>query len=573
MMTAQAPQQHSLTPQQAVALAAELTEKGRLAEAEALCRKLAAAAPGFHPALFQLALIALQVQKPPVAAELLTQCIRLAPAHAPYYTALCEVARRMNKMDLSLTAGQKAVELAPDDAGAYYNFGVALAQSGRTDAALSAYRRALMLNPAHGLAANNLGTLQERAGDVEGAQKSYALAAQINPRHFEAQNNLGAILCAKGELEGAIAAFEQAIEANPAFVHAHYNLSSLKKYTKDDAHLKALETVLRQSEKLSAEERMRFSFALGKALEDTGRYDEAFKAYETGNRIKRQSLTYNEGGLLRNTEKIIKGYDKKTAKSHARAGCMDPTPIFILGMPRSGTTLTEQILSSHSAVTGAGEVSDFSDALQEISGHSAETDYMPWLATADDETLTRLGENYIARLRARAPGARHITDKMPGNYYYIGLIRKVLPQAKIIHTVRDAMDTCLSNYARLFNETMPFAYDLAELGRYHQNYSRLMAHWRKVLPKNAILDVAYEDMIADQEGQTRRLLKHCGLGWEESCLAFHKNDRLVKTASIAQVRRPIYTSSVARWQKFGDNLAPLRKALDDKLPQPKEDAA
>ncbi|MBI1215978.1 MAG: tetratricopeptide repeat protein [Alphaproteobacteria bacterium] len=573
-------QQNNLTPQQATALAAQLTQAGRLAEAEGLCRKVVAAAPGFHPALFQLALIALQVGKLPVAAELIAQAAQLAPQHAPYQTTLCEVCRRMGRLDAALDAGKKAVETAPHDSSAWYNLGVALAQSGQAQDALAAYRRATVLDPANGLAANNLGTLLEKSGDIDGAQKAYAQAVRINPKHFEAQNNLGAVLCERGELPAAIEAFENAIAANPGFVHAHYNLSSLKKYTPDDAHLKALEEISERANALTAMERMRFAFALGKALEDVGRYDEAFAAYETGNKLKRREINYNEANVIANTDSIIAACGKEMMQN-AAGGCPDDTPIFILGMPRSGTTLTEQILSSHSAVAGAGEVPDLADAIEEVTGLPAGADYSAWLATADDAALKRIGESYVARLRRRHPEAKRITDKMPGNYYFIGIIHKALPNAKIIHTPRDAMDTCLSNYARLFNETMPFAYDLRELGHYYANYARLMAHWHRVLPEGRILDARYEDTVADQEGQTRRLLAHCGLDWEDACLDFHKNDRLVKTASIAQVRKPIYKTSVARWERFGKKLDPLRAALDephggltgDENTKRKEDAA
>lgn len=554
-----------LSPEQAFQLAGQLSSMDRLAEAEELYRKILTANPSFHPAMFQLALIAVRVGKIALAAELMAQTLLIAPENISYLISMCEICRRANRLDAALAAGQKATTLAPDNSDAWYNFGLALADATRRNDAISAYRRSLMMNPQNNLAANNLGAALEQQGDVVSAEKFYAQAVAVNPKHFEAQNNLGAVLCTRGDIEGAKTAFENSIAANPYFIHAHYNLSSLKKYTTDDAHLAALENIARQSTAgYTTDERIRLCFALGKAREDTGNYDNAFAAYALGNGLKRQQINYNEAALVRNTDAIIAGFDAKMAKGKKTAGSQDVTPIFVLGMPRSGTTLTEQILCSHPDVAGAGEVSHLADTVAEFTGGNAEADYTAWLAKADDAALKSLGDAYVSKLRALYPDAKYVTDKMPGNYYFIGLIHKVLPRAKIIHTPRAALDTCLSNFTRLFNETMPFAYDLAELGRYYSNYERLMEHWHKVLPEGRIFDIRYEDTVADVEGQTRRLLEHCGLPWDDACLAYYKNNRLVKTASIAQVRQPIYASSVERWKHFEKHLAPLRNALERK---------
>jgi tetratricopeptide (TPR) repeat protein len=553
-------QQQTMTPDQAMAQAQQAFEAGRLPQCENICRRIIEAVPGYAPAWFQLGMIAVRSDKMPLAADLMAEAVRCAPQEGAYRRSLCEVYRRLGRLKEAVAEGRGAVILMPQDTDAHYNCALALADAGDAAGAAAEYRAALACDPAHGLSANNLGTVLEKLGQEDEALKAYAQAAAINPRHAEAQNNLGAIYSARGELDRARACFEAAIVADPGFVHAHYNLSTLKKYTPDDPHLAALEAVARQAQALPEGARLRFCFAIGKAFEDVGRFDESFRAYAEGNALKRKTFHYDERRTADNIGALIAGYDRAFAAAPAQ-GCADETPVFIVGMPRSGTTLIEQILATHSKVFGAGELQDLSDCVRESTGQPSENVYLDWLKSSPPEKLAELGEAYIRRLRKLDAKAPRITDKMPGNYYYAGLISKVFPKAKIIHAMRDPLDTCLSNYARLFNETMVFAYDLGELGRYYANYRRLMNHWREVLPAGSILDVHYEELVADQEGQSRRMLDFLGLDWEDGCLAFHKNGRPVKTASVAQVREPMYKTSVARWKRFEKHLEPLRAAI------------
>ncbi len=556
-----AQQNKTLSPIEALALAQQLIDAGKLGKAENICRQIIQVQPAFHPAWFSLGIVAVRAGNLPFAADAMARAASIDPRNAAYHRSLCEVYRRLMRFPNAIAAGDRAVLLTPGDAEAHYNLALALADAGRADRALNHYREALRLNPKHNLAANNLGAMLEKQGREDEALEAYARAVAINPRHAEAQNNLGAILSARGDLDKARACFAASIEAEPSFVHAHYNLSTLKKYTLDDPHLKALEDIAAKPARMDSETRLRFCFALAKALEDVGRYDESFAAYAEGNRLKRATFGYDENKTFESIRGIRDGYDKKYEKQKT-SGCDDETPIFIVGMPRSGTTLIEQIISSHSGVHGAGELHDFGAAITEVTGHPSTSNYMEWLKDADDATLERIGENYIQRLRAKDPKAIRITDKMPGNFFYVGLIHKVLPKAKIIHSVRNPVDTCFSNFSRLFNETMVFAYELGELGRYYKNYKMLMDHWHAVLPKGTILDMVYEELVDDQEAQSRRLIEFCGLDWQDACLEFHKNDRPVKTASIAQVRKPMYRSSVARWERFGKHLDPLRAAIE-----------
>lgn len=451
----------------------------------------------------------------------------------------------------------------PQDGESHFLLGLAFANNGQPDKAMQHYSLTLQHSPAHDRAANNMGTVLEKIGDEKTAQEFYERAIRVNPRNAEAQNNLGALLSARGELDRARQCLNAAIEADPFFIHAHYNLSTIKKYTPDDPHLIALEKLTAKADSLSAEAQMRLWFSLGKAWEDVKRYDESFAAYDRGNRIHRAAIAYDEKAVAKSTDDIVRRFDKKLADKKVK-GSADETPIFIVGMPRSGTTLIEQIISNHSAVFGAGELRDLCDTVAEQWKIGPGLSYIDRLKAASEEELVTIGESYLRKIRKLNTTALRITDKMPGNYFYTGLIHKIFPNARIIHSIRDPRDTCFSNYSRLFQHTMPFAYDLQELGRYYRRYEELMRHWKRVLPKNAILDVRYEDVVADLEGQTRRLLDYCGLSWEARCLAFHENIRTVKTASIAQVREPIYKSSIARWEHYREHLEPLRLALEGK---------
>ena len=372
----------------------------------------------------------------------------------------------------------------------------------------------------------------------------------------EACNNLGNAYAEMGLLEDAVIAYGRALAIRPDFAEAHYNLSAKKKYTADDPDLKTLEAMARKSAKLAHRTQMNMWFALGKAREDVGRYDDAFAAYGAGNKLKRAALTYDEDKAAAAIDDIIRRYDrafaakKKTGLFGGKAGCGDATPVLIVGMPRSGTTLIEQILASHSKVHGGGELPFLPEIVSSATGLPAGNSYMDWLLGASSGALRKTGEAYIRKIRALDGGAWRICDKLPRNFLYAGLIHKILPDAKIIHAVRDPLDTCLSVYALLFQQNLPFAYDLSELGRYYRRYARLMEHWKSVLPENRILEVMYEDVVADLPGQARRMIRHCGLDWGRYLSGILQNARPVRTASIAQVRQPLYNTSVARWKKF-----------------------
>lgn len=546
-----------------------LEAQGRLAEAEAAYQRIVTNNPRQHAAWHALGLIAFGAGRLEQGVKCLEAAISCDSKTALYQRNIGEMYRRLGQQDKSIQAGRRATTLAPADLDAHYNLGLAYSDKGDFERAITCYRRALKLNPRHGLSWNNLGSALEQSGDKAEALQAYQHAIDIDPRHAEAQNNAGAIHSEQGSLDEARACFEAAIAARPTFFEAHYNLSSLKKYTRDDPHLAMLEAGHAQRDRLHGYARIRYAFALGKALDDIGEYDRAFAAYEEGNRLQHALLPVDDDRADALMREIIAVFDADFfAARQGRCGGDDTgrTPIFIVGMPRSGTTLLEQILCSHASVHGAGELSD----LDAVITQDGQRPYPASVRVLSDADITRIGTEYLQRVWKLSPHSRYITDKMPANFFHLGLLHLALPHAKIIHAMRDPMDSCFSCYSRLFNDTMAFAYDQGTLGRYYARYMTLMQHWHAVLPPGTILDLPYEDMVADTETQARRVLEFVGLPWDERCLKFYENDRVVRTASVAQVRKPIYKGSVARWKHFARHLRPLYEAV--KAWRPADDA-
>jgi hypothetical protein len=305
---------------------------------------------------------------------------------------------------------------------------------------------------------------------------------------------------------------------------------------------------------------MKLHFALGKAYGDLGERERSFGHLLAGNREKRLQTPYDEAATLQRFTRIARACTPQLLAARRGAGHMGEAPVFVVGMLRSGSSLVEQILASHPQVHGAGECEAFGRAIAEL---RLPQEQQPPEAMAElpAEALRRLGESCEARLRHRAPQALRVVDKTLVNFTRLGLIHLALPQAKIIHTVRDPVDTCLSCFSHLFDGDHPYAYDLAELGRYWRAYEALMAHWRALLPPGVLLDLRYEDLVDDLEGQARRLVQHCGLQWHPACLDFHTTQRSVRTASLAQVREPIFRSSLHKGRAYGSLLQPLLEAL------------
>jgi hypothetical protein len=313
---------------------------------------------------------------------------------------------------------------------------------------------------------------------------------------------------------------------------------------------------------LSVADQIDLHFALAKAYEDVGRDVEAFRQWLAGNALKRRQLGYDEAAVLGGFDRVRATFTSDLMQRRQNVGHPSSTPVFIVGMARSGTTLVEQILASHPQVFGGGEIKYLRRAVDGIRGPTGDSAIFPELAPGlEAQDFRDLGARYLAEIGRLAPTACRVTDKMVGNIIYVGLIHLTFPNAAIIHTVRDPADTCLSCFSKLFAEGQNHTYDLAELGRYYRHYRILMSHWRQVLPPGRILEVRYEDVVADLEGQARRIVGHCGLAWDKNCLSFHQTERPVFTASAVQVRQPIYRSSIGRWRRYESSIEPLLAEL------------
>ncbi|PLX35226.1 MAG: hypothetical protein C0605_10885 [Hyphomicrobiales bacterium] len=455
---------------------------------------------------------------------------------------------------------RRALKLQPGLVAAWTNLGLVLAESGQHDEAVAACREALALKPGHANAHVNLANALKEKGAFEEAEAAYLKAISLKTELAEAHLALAGLYKAAGRTGEAVASYRAAIALEPGSAEGLRLWAHTQRH---EAFTPELAAMVRSHEQaaLGSEARMHLAFGLGKAFEDLGRNDEAFAYLSEANRIKyglRGAALEQESEAF--FEALKQVFTPELLARHQGAGCADAAPIFILGMPRSGTSLIEQVLASHHRVYGGGELPLLPTLVRERSGEGA----IPFLHSLDDaapELFRAMGEAYAAGLHDLAPQARFITDKRPLNFIHIGLIRLILPRAKIIHCVRAAEDICFSIYKSYFpSRNFQFGDDLIALGTYYNRYRDLMRHWQQLLPGD-ILDLRYEEMIADQRGQTERLLAFCGLEWDEACLEFHKTRRPVRTASAEQVRQPIYASSLARWRRFEAHLTPLLERL------------
>ncbi len=489
------------------------------------------------------------------------KAIALKPDFEDYYNRGIAL-KELNRFEEALVSNDKAIALKPDFAEAYSNRGNALKELNRLEEALVSYDKAIALKPDFAEAHSNRGTALKELDRLEEALVSCDKAIALKPELATAYNNKGNVLKDLGRLDEARAAFLKAIDIDPMSADAYFNFADLKKFGPGDPHLAAMEKLVAKPEGLSEADRMKLDFALGKAYGDLKDHRRSFQHLLAANAAKRATISYDEEEVLTRFDEIERTFARELIAAKSDAGDPSQRPIFILGMPRSGSTLAEQILASHPMVHGAGELKTFGEIVLAIRQPiDAPVPYPEFVPVLDASALTSIGTRYLASVHERAPDGERVTDKMPSNYLFAGLIHLTLPNAKIIHTVRNPVDTCISCFSKLFTTGQNHTYDLGELGRYYKRYEHLMEHWRRVLPPSRILDVQYEDVVADLETQARRILAYCELPWDDRCLSFHETDRPVRTASATQVRQPLYKSSVGRWHEYEEFLGPLLTAL------------
>jgi len=530
-------------------------QKGLFAEAEELYRISLQKNSKNHRAALGIALAALQQNKMADAIWFMRLAAEIEPNITLYQRNLGELFRRDKQYNAAIACHQTVISMETHSAENHYLLGLAYNDNCQYELAIQHYHIALSYDQCYGLAWNNLGASLEMMSDKQTAKIAYATAIALNPNHVEAQNNLGAICSEEGLLDKARTHFSAAIAANPTFVDAHYNLSQIKTYALDDPHLDLLKSIRKNINHYSLHNQIRYYFALGKALDNTKQYQQAFEAYSEGNRLHYQHRPWDKTNLQQFTDHIPIIFNQSSlTRSHSTNDIR--CPIFIVGMPRSGTTLIEQILSSHESIFGAGELTILDNIIHE----ACRAKNMALHALAmhlTDQECAALGEKYLHEVWRLAPRKQFIIDKMPGNCFYIGMIYRMLPNAKIIHAIRDPMDSCFSCFTHLFKDDMSFSYDQVSLGIYYAFYAKTMQHWQNVLPENTIFNLSYEKLIKDHETLSKQLIDYIGLPWDDNCLNFYKNNRVVKTASLTQVRQPIYKTSLQRWRHFASELEPL----------------
>lgn len=515
------------------------------------------------------------------------------PNHADTWISLGNAHNKLEHYELALASYKKAAVLRPDDPGIHNNLGLAARGLDQAEAALAHFKKAVALQPGYVEAHLNLVDLLIEMGHPEDTlaslNKVISLAPdQINvlvkkgnvlrklkhyeeasaclveaiarePNNADAHNGLGLVNQELGKGAEATENFLAAVRVEPDSAGSYFNLAYQGYLTKDEQLFKQLENFYGRRDTLPDSAHISLSFAMGKALEDREQYDEAFKAYEDGNRLHFLRHPYDEAAVERTQNEIKSFFTADLINNCLAISAGLPStpdarkPIFIVGMPRSGTTLIEQILSSHPAVFGAGELTIFDDVTDGVQLPKA--DVPEWEAACTH--LLELGRHYLDHVWKLAPDADYITDKMPGNFLHLGLLKLMLPGAKIINAMRDPRDSCWSCYTQRFTSAHNYTYDFGTLGRFYLQYKNQMQHWHDVLPSGSILDIRYEDVVANPEQEVRRLLDYVGLPWDDACLKFHKNKRPVLTASLSQVRRPLYSTSVARWKRFEKHLGPL----------------
>ena len=505
---------------------------------------------------FGIALIA--QNQPKLAIEKFLQSVRLDPKNANYNSDLGEMYRRVGILDQAVKFNLEAVKLNSELDNTNYNLGLAYFDKENFDKAIVHFEKAIEINPKHGFAWNNLGSSFEKLDKLKLAHEAYQKAVDLNGNHLEALNNLATTNTQFNKTDEAIKIFNKAIDVQPHFFEAHFNLSALKKYTKEDPHFRLLQEVPQHKKQFNLFEATRYHFAYGKALDDIGEYDNAFNQYNLGNQLQSKLTPYNQkknDEIVSKTIEIFNINFINKLKSDNEVN--NRTPIFIVGMPRSGTSLIEQILDSHQSIYGAGELKDLSESLESNIKRLSNEQSLDFIGDAKKSFFEKVGSDYLNKVWELSPNSKYISDKMPGNFFNIGLIYLAFPHAKIIHSMRDPMDSCFSNFTKLFKDDMRFTYSQENIGNYYKDYHTIMEHWKKVLPSDFICHMKYEDMINDTEKEAKRLTSFIGLNWDPNCLKFYDNNRNVKTASMMQVRKPIYKSSLARWKNFTKHLKPL----------------
>jgi Tfp pilus assembly protein PilF len=553
---------------------------GRLDDAIDHYRRALQAGPDFAEAHFNLGLALKQHHQPDEAIASYRRAIELRPDFAEAHNNLGNALRELGELDEAVARCRRAIELKPDYAEAHNNLGVALSELGKPDEAIVCWRRAIELRPDFAAAHGNLAAALKDQGKLDEAIVCFRRVAELAPSSADSHSPLGSALAEAGDLAGAIDAFRTALELQPQFAFAHLKLAELQGGNVSDDELTLLRRLLEQLD-LNGAQRLLLHFALARVLDVRGEYSEAAEHIDRGNALasaerRKSGQAYDPSEFQSLVTRMISVTSPEFFERTRGFGLQSELPVFVVGLPRSGTTLVEQILASHSQVFAAGEIDLVEDTAAELACGAAvpaaskaqagrlndvagALEFIDRLCDHDRQTAGLLAARHLENLRHFHSAALRIVDKTPENYYYLGLLACLFPRAKVIHCRRDLRDVALSCWMTHFRD-LRWANDQRHIAMRVCDYGRLTAHWRKVLPL-PMLEVRYERMVADLENSARAIVAWCGLEWEPACLDFHKAKRRVATASLVQVRQPVFTTSVGRWKHYRDVLAPLFSML------------
>ncbi len=518
----------SLSPERkALAQAAECFKEGRLEETEEICRKVMQKNPNNVDAIRLMGILAARLKRTGDAERYFRKAVELAPGFTDAIIDLGKILQEDGLLEGAINSYKQAIEMEPENAKLYDMLGFVLAPAALTFDAIEAYQKAIKLDPK--LVGSWLG--------------------------------LGHSLKTVGRLDEAIEAYHQCYKLKPNFGAVQWSLANLKTYQFTDEEIEDMQAKIAE-ENLSGESEVNFLFALAKAYEDRNDYDRAWSYYKEGNSKRRMHESYDPVDTEVTNDRIIDVFNKEFLEKNTGLGNPDPSPIFVLGLPRSGSTLLEQILASHSLVEGTSELSYVAMCTKSLNRNRADgINYPEAVHALDERHFKALGQDYLNHCQMhRIEGTPHFIDKMPNNFPHIGFIHLILPNAKIIDARRHPMDACFSCYRQLFAQGQAFTYDLTDIGEYYLQYQRMMDHWDEALP-GRVLTIQYEEVVSDFENQVHRILEYCGLPWEDTCLNYYDTDRPIRTASSEQVRQPIYTGSLHRWRKYVQHLDELTEVL------------
>ena len=494
------------------------------------------------------------------AEQLCREALKKKPDDVNGLRLLASIASKMEQKEDAIVLLERAVELKPKFAGAWADLAESYSEIENYGKALDAVQRVIQLQPELPFGFMIRGSILGKMSDHDGALQSYQDALDIEPDHMGSNMGLGNVLKTVGRHDESVTAYKKCIEIQPLFAEAYWSLANLKTYNFDDSEILEMENYV-TNDVMPVSNKAFFHIALANAKEKQKKYEEAWEHFETGNNFRRQEEIYDSVQTQVTHDQLIEVFNEELVQSTKGKGCQSDSPILIVGLPRSGSTLIEQILASHSKVEGTKELPDLSLLARKLTQSRPQGVKYPYaVKDMSDNELSEFGEDYLTTTKRYRTNKPYFIDKMPNNFANIGFLKMILPNAKVINAQRNPLDSCISSYKQLFYKGQSWSYDLFEIAEYYLEYQRIMDHWHTIFP-GEILDLKYEALINDQKSETERLLKYCGLDWEEACLKFYETKRSINTASSEQVRQPLYKEAMYAWKNYESHIGTLISTL------------